>query len=60
MIMIILINMVTVLMMSAKMATLGDLKIKVFFKKDYDAIISACDVTNKFCESNYIVNYKLS
>ena len=52
--------MVTVLMMSAKMATLGDLKIKVFFKKDYDAIISACDVTNKFCESNHIVNYKLS
>ena len=48
--------MVTVLIMSAKMATLGDLKIKVFFKKDYDAIISARDVTKKFCESNYIVN----
>ena len=30
MIMIILINMVTVLMMSAKMATLGLLKLKVF------------------------------
>ena len=48
--------MVTVLIMSAKMATLGDLKIKVFFKKDYDATISACDATNKFCKSNYIVN----
>ena len=52
--------MVTVLMMSAKMATLGHLKIKILFKKGYDAIISACDVTSKFCESNYIVNYKLS
>ena len=32
--------MVTVLMMSAKMATLGLLKIKVFGNKGYDVIIS--------------------
>ena len=32
--------------MSAKMATLGLLKLKVFWKKDYDVIIYVHDVTN--------------
>ena len=44
---IVLINMVTILM-SAKMATLGLLKIRSFWIKVYDVIISAHDVTNKF------------
>ena len=53
-----LINMVTILMMSAKMAALALLKIKVFFKKGYDAIISVDEVSNKFLsgDSNFIVN----
>ena len=43
--------MVPVLMMLAKLATLGLLEIKVFWNKGYD-------VTNKIlsCESNYIVD----
>ena len=50
--------MVTILMMSAKMGTLGLLKIKVFWIKGYDVITSAHDVTNKILssESNYIVD----
>ena len=50
-------NMVTILMMSAKMATLDLLKIKVYRNKDYDVIISAHDGTNKILlrSSNYIV-----
>ena len=50
--------MVTILMMSAKMATLGLLKIKVFWSKDYDVIISAHDITSKIVarDSNYIVD----
>ena len=50
--------MVTILMMSAKMATSGLLKVRVFSKKGYDVIISVHDVTNKFlpCDSNYIIN----
>ena len=36
---VVLINMVAILMMSAKLATLGLLKIKIFRNKDYDAII---------------------
>ena len=40
--------MVTVLTMSAKMATPGLLKIRVFFKKSYDVVISVYDITNKF------------
>ena len=50
--------MVTILMMSAKMATLGLLKIKVFWSKDYDVIISAHDITSKILarDSNYIVD----
>ena len=40
--------MVKILMMSAKMATLGPLKIMVFWNKDYDVIISAHDVPKNF------------
>ena len=45
-------------MMSAKMATPGLLKIKVFWNKGYDVIISVHDVTNKILsrDSNYNVN----
>ena len=55
---IFLINMVTILMMSAKIATLGLLKIKVFWNKGYDVIISVHDVTNKILSRdwNYNVN----
>ena len=44
--------------MSAKMATPGFLKIKVFWRKDYYVIISADDVTNKILlhHSNYSVS----
>ena len=50
--------MVKILMMSAKMATPGLLKIKIFWKKAYDVIISAHDVTNIILsrDSNYNVN----
>ena len=44
---IVLIGVVTILMMSAKMATLGVLKIKVFLNKVYDIINSLYDITNK-------------
>ena len=44
--------------MSAKMATPGFLKIKVFWKKDYDIIISVHHVNKKILsrDSNYNVN----
>ena len=45
--MISLINMVVILMMPAKMATLDFLKIKVFLNKGYDVIIYVHDVTNQ-------------
>ena len=50
--------MVTILVMSAKLVTLSLVKIKVFWDKSYEAIISAHDVTSKIllCESNYIVD----
>ena len=50
--------MVTILMMSAKLATLGLLKIKVFWNKGYDVIIYVYDVTNKILSRDliYIVN----
>ena len=50
--------MVTILMMSAKMATLGLLKIKVFLDKGYDVTISVHDVNNKTLsrDSNYFVD----
>ena len=49
--------MVTILMISAKMATQGLCKIKVFWKKGYDVVIFVNDVTSKIlsCNSNYIV-----
>ena len=42
------------LMISAKLATLGLLKINLFWNKGYDIIISVHDVTNKMlsCDSN--------
>ena len=50
--------MVTILIMSAKMATPGLLEITVFWKKGYDVIISVHDVTNKILsrDSNYIID----
>ena len=50
--------MVTILMISAKIATLGLLKIKVSWNKGYDVIISVYDVPNKFLSrySYYVVN----
>ena len=55
---IVLINMVTILLISARMATPGLLKVKVFWNKDYDVIVSGHDVTNKILSlnSNYIVD----
>ena len=44
---IVLINMVTILMMSTKIATLGLLEIWVFWNKGYDVIIFAHIVTSK-------------
>ena len=45
-------------MMSAKMATTDLVKIRVFWKKGYDVIISVDDVINKILshDSNYIVD----
>ena len=45
-------------MMSAKMATPDLLKIKLFWNKDSDVIVSVYDVTNKIvpCDSYYIVD----
>ena len=50
--------MLAVLMTSAKLATLGLLKLKDVWNKGYDTIIYLHDVTNKIssCDSNYIVN----
>ena len=50
--------MVTISMMSAKMLTLGFLKTKVFWIKDYDVIIYSYDVTNKILshDPNYFVD----
>ena len=50
--------MVTILMMSAKMATLGLLRIKVFWNKSYDAITYLHDAANKILsyDSNYFVD----
>ena len=49
--------MVTILMISAKMVTLGFLNIKVFWKKGNDVIISVHEVTNKILsrDLNHIV-----
>ena len=50
--------MLAILMMSANLATLSLLKIKVTQNEDYDVIIFLHDVTNKFLlrDSNYIVD----
>ena len=55
---IVLIKKVTSLMMSAKMATPGLFKIKIFWNKGYDVIIYVHDITNKILsrDSNYIVH----
>ena len=55
---IVSVNMVTILMMSAKMATLGLLKIMVFQNKGYEVITSVHYVTNKVLssDSNYLVD----
>ena len=54
----VLINMVTILMMSAKMGIPDLFKEKVFLKKVYDVIIFVHDVTNKILspDSNHNVN----
>ena len=46
------------MMVSAKMSTLGLLKIKVFWNKDYDVTIFVYDITNKILsdDSNQIKN----
>ena len=41
--------------MSAKMATLGFLKIKIFWKNGYDVRISFDDVANKFYQMTKII-----
>ena len=53
-----LINMVTILMMSAKIATLGLFKIKIFRNKLCEVIISVYSVINKkiSSDSNYIAD----
>ena len=50
--------MVTILMMSAKVATLGLLKINVFWSEGYDVMISVHDVTNNILslDSDHIVD----
>ena len=50
--------MVTISMMSARMATPGLLKSKVFWKKGYDVIIAVHDVIKKILsrDSNYIID----
>ena len=50
--------MVTILMMSGNMATLGLLKMKIFGNKGYGILISFHHVTNKILlrESYYIVD----
>ena len=50
--------MVLILVMSANIATLGLLKMKVFQNKDYDVIVSVHDVINKISspDSDYIVD----
>ena len=50
--------MVAILMISAKLTNLGLLKIKVFWNKGYDVIISVHDVNSKILsrDSNYVVD----
>ena len=50
--------MVAILMVSAKLATLGLFKIKLFWNKGYEVIISVHDVTIKIlsCDSNFVAD----
>ena len=50
--------MIEILMMSAKLATLGFLEIKAFWNKGYHVMYSVYDVTNEILsdDSNYIVD----
>ena len=51
--------MITILMILTKMATLSLLKIKLFYNKSYDVIISFNNVvSNKIlsCKSDYVVD----
>ena len=50
--------MIAILVRSAKLATPGLIKIKVFWNKDYDVIIFVHDVTNKILsrDSDCIMN----
>ena len=50
--------MVEFLIMTAKLATLGLLKIKIFWNKGHGVCYDVCDVTNKILsrDSNYIVD----
>ena len=48
------------MMMSAKMATSGLLKMKILYKKGYDVIIFAHDVTNKILSLIQIIIRMLS
>ena len=54
-----LINMVTILMMSAKMATPDLLKIKIFWKKGYGITISVHGIINKILSRNPNCNVTL-
>ena len=53
-----LIKTVTILMMSAKLATPGLLQAKIFRKEGYDVIILDYSVTNKILsrDSNYVID----
>ena len=50
--------MVAILMVSAKLDTLGHLKVKVFWNKGHDIVNSVYDITNKILsgDSNSIVD----
>ena len=50
--------MVAILMMSAKLATLGLLKIKVFLNKGYDVMIPVYDVSDKFYHVTQLILQK--
>ena len=53
-----LINMVAILMILAKLATLDLLKIKIFWNKGYNVIISLYDVSRKFYHVIQIITRK--
>ena len=55
---IVLTNMIAILAMSIVLATLGLLKLKVFWNKGYGVMVSVHDVTNKISsrDSNYILD----